>query len=187
MTTSCNRAVLRSTHRRKNATDSRPPVPCTSVLLHKDVDNNLQQFACALDMTTTRVLSPIHLCLLSFPSCAPVSSRTLAMLPLVAPHFRSLPTPRLRGIRSCAHFGPKSTHKRALASLNPAVVSPSNLKKARPWMGSDEGGREGQGARTAFRKAPQASPPETRFTVEVNDFLERFKLLELGLSLYPWR
>ena len=42
-------------------------------------------------------------------------------------------------------------------------------------------GREGQGARTAFRKAPQASPPETRFTVEVNDFLERFKLLELGL------
>ena len=42
--------------------------------------------------------------------------------------------------------------------------------------------REGQGARTAFRKAPQASPPETRFTVEVNDFLERYKLLELGLS-----
>ena len=62
MTTSCNRAVLRST--RKNATYSRPPVPCTSVLLHKDVDNNLQQFACAFDMTTTRVLSPIHLCLL---------------------------------------------------------------------------------------------------------------------------
>lgn len=48
-------------------------------------------------------------------------------------------------------------------------------------MGSHKG-REGQGARTAFRKAPQASPPETRFTVEVNDFLERFKLLELGLT-----
>jgi len=48
-------------------------------------------------------------------------------------------------------------------------------------MGSHKG-REGQGARTAFRKAPQASPPETRFTVEVNDFLERFKLLELGLG-----
>ena len=64
MTTSCNRAVLRSIHRRKNATYSRPPVPCTSVLLHKDVDNNLQQFACALDMTTTRVLSPILLCLI---------------------------------------------------------------------------------------------------------------------------
>ena len=48
-------------------------------------------------------------------------------------------------------------------------------------MGSHKG-REGQGARTAFRKAPQASPPETRFTVEVNDFLERFKLLELGLA-----
>ena len=47
-------------------------------------------------------------------------------------------------------------------------------------MGAHKG-REGQGARTAFRKAPQASPPETRFTVEVNDFLERFKLLELGL------
>ena len=49
-------------------------------------------------------------------------------------------------------------------------------------MGSHKG-REGQGARTAFRKAPQASPPETRFTVEVNDFLERFKLLELGLAI----
>ena len=72
-----------------------------------------------------------------------------------------------------------STHKRALSSLNPAVVNPSNLKKS-PNMGSHKG-REGQGARTAFRKAPQASPPETRFTVEVNDFLERFKLLELGL------
>ena len=45
-------------------------------------------------------------------------------------------------------------------------------------------GREGQGARTAFRKAPQASPPETRFTVEVNDFLGRFKLIELGLPMY---
>ena len=58
-------------------------------------------------------------------------------------------------------------------------------------MGSHKG-REGQGARTAFRKAPQASPPETRFTVEVNDFLERFKLLELGLpeelkGLTPFR
>ena len=93
------------------------------------------------------------------------------MLPLVAPHFRSLPTPRLRGIRSGARFGPKSTHKRALASLNPVVVSPSNLTKDKsPTMGSHKG-REGQGARTAFRKAPHASPPETRFAVEVNDFL----------------
>ena len=47
-------------------------------------------------------------------------------------------------------------------------------------MGSHKG-KEGQRARMAFRKAPQASPPETRFTVEVNDFLERFELLELGL------
>ena len=35
----------------------------------------------------------------------------------------------------------------------------------------------------AFRKAPQASPPETQFTVEVNEFLGRFKLHELVLSL----
>ena len=55
--------MLKSTYRRKNTTDSRPPVPGSSVLLHKDADNNPQQFACALDMKTTRVLSLIHLCL----------------------------------------------------------------------------------------------------------------------------
>ena len=95
------------------------------------------------------------------------------MLPLVAPHFRSLPTPRFRGIRSGARFGPKSTHKRALASLNlnPAVVSPSSIEPTKsPAMGSHKG-REGQGARTAFRKAPQASHPEPLLTVEVNNFL----------------
>ena len=54
-------------------------------------------------------------------------------------------------------------------------------------MGSHKGREEGQGARTAFRKAPKAPPPETRFTVKVNDFLERFKLLELSLLPYSER
>ena len=118
VTTSCNRAVLRSTHRRKNATYFRPPVPCTSVLLHKKVNNNLQQFACALDITTTRVLSPIHLCLL---------------LPLVCPsileHSGSAPARRASfllpanpAIARHSHWrssrNPEHTHKRALAHLN---------------------------------------------------------------------
>ena len=50
-------------------------------------------------------------------------------------------------------------------------------------MGSHKG-REGQGARTAFPMAPQASPLQTRFTVEENGFLERFRVLKLVL---PWR
>jgi hypothetical protein len=178
VTTSCNRAVLRSTHRRKNATDSRPPVPCTSVLLHKDVDNNLQQFACALDMTTTRVLSPIHLCLL-LPLVRPSILEHSGNAPARRASFPLPANPTIarhslrRSLRSQKH-----TQARSRVS-QPGGGQPLEPKKS-PTMGSHKG-REGQGARTAFRKAPQASPPETRFTVEVNDFLERFKLLELGL------
>ena len=54
----------------------------------------------------------------SFPSCAPLSSSTLAVLPLVAPPFCSPPTPRLPGLRIGARVGTRNTHKRALAPLN---------------------------------------------------------------------
>ena len=74
------------------------------MLLHKDVDNNLQQFACALDMTTTRVLSPIHLCL---------------FLPLVSPsileHSGSAPARR-------ASF---------LLPANPAIARHSHWRSSR--------------------------------------------------------
>ena len=148
------------------------------MLLHKDVDNNLQQFACALDMTTTRVLSPIHLCLflpLVRPSILEHSGNAparRASFPLPAN-----PTIARHSLRR-SRRSQKHTQARSRVS-QPGGGQPLEPKKS-PTMESHKG-REGQGACTAFRKAPQASPPETRFTVEVNDFLERFKLLELGL------
>ena len=157
---------------------TRPPVPCTSVLLHKGADDNLQQCACALDITTTRVLSPTHLCLL-----LPLMRASILERSGNAPARRAFfPLPANPAI--ARHLLRRSLRSQKHTQARSRVSQPGGGQSLEPTksltMGSHKD-REGQRARTAFRKAPQASPPETRFTVEVNDFLERFKLLELGL------
>ena len=108
------------------------------------------------------------------------------MLPLVAPHFCSLPTPRLPGIRTGARVETRNTHKRALAHINSSKKKTTARWAPGGFWGSHKG-KEGQGARTVFPMAAQAPPLQTRFPWEVNDLLERFKVHKLVLVVTAHR